>query len=661
MTVFFRLMNAEDKQSALSNCVDSIINSSPYDFNYTVDPVEFFNVPGAPFAYWVSSAIRNSFKEYPALESDFRSAKQGLATAEDFRFVRLWWESTGNIWVGFAKGGAFSPYYSDVHLSTKWGDGGEEIKAGICNRYPYLNGNAEFVAKNTQHYLRPGLTWPRRTNGLSFRVLPSGCVFADKGPAVFDSSNDEEFIMALNAVLNSKAFGYLVSIQLARTELAQSFEVGLIQQTPIPDLSESNKAELATLAREAWSLKRTLDTVNENSHAFLLPEALRSRLDDFTPQDMSDRMAVIQEEINARCFQLYGFSPEDQAAAIQQIGNNQTVKLTSDEGEDNEGQAAAIDYTCGLLSWGVGIAFGRFDWRLATGEREQPEEPEPFDALPEKSAGMLPIDSEAFHTYKGILTDEIGHPDDLPALIERVLYTVDAPMETDVRRWLAKDFFALHIKLYSKSRRQAPIYWPLQTPSCSYTLWVYYHRLNEQTLYTCVNDFVEPKLQLVEQDLNGLRSKSARSTQEEKDLEKLSDLASELRDFRDELLRLAKFWKPNLNDGVQITAAPLWKLFQHKAWQKKLKETWESLEKGDYDWAHLACSIWPERVLRKCHQDRSLAIAHDVEEHFWHEVEVPVKRGKKLTGETKLEWQPKELNEPALLAVIKQIKEERGL
>ena len=218
--------------------------------------------------------------------------------------------------------------------------------------------------------------------------------------------------------------------------------------------------------------------------------------------------------------------------------------------------------------------------------------------------------------------------------------------------------FEYHFKKYSFGKglkNCAPIYWPLQTPSVSYTLWVYYHRLNEQTLYACVNDFVQPKLEKIEQDLNTLLGKSARSTQEEKELEKLSDLASELRDFRDELLRLAKLWKPNLNDGVQVTAAPLWKLFQHKAWQKKLKETWESLEKGDYDWAHLACSIWPERVLRKCHQDRSLAIAHDVEKTFWHEVEVPVMRGKKATGKTKLEWQPKDLSEKELSALIQQI------
>ena len=66
-------------------------------------------------------------------------------------------------------------------------------------------------------------------------------------------------------------------------------------------------------------------------------------------------------------------------------------------------------------------------------------------------------------------------------------------------------------------------------------------------------------------------------------------------------------------------------------------------------------------MLRKCHHDRSLAIAHDVEDTFWHEVEVPVMRGKKATGKTKLEWQPKELTEDELDALIEvTIKEKRA-
>ena len=93
-------------------------------------------------------------------------------------------------------------------------------------------------------------------------------------------------------------------------------------------------------------------------------------------------------------------------------------------------------------------------------------------------------------------------------------------------------------------------------------------------------------------------------------------MEADLKTFREELLRVAAFYKPNLNDGVQITAAPLYKLFRLSRWQKTLKETWGKLEDGTYDWAHLAYSIWPERVEAKCRTDKSLAIAHDREDLY---------------------------------------------
>src|SRR5205085_2573519 len=89
-----------------------------------------------------------------------------------------------------------------------------------------------------------------------------------------------------------------------------------------------------------------------------------------------------------------------------------------------------------------------------------------------------------------------------------------------------------------------------------------------------------------------------------------------LQELQDELLRLAPAWKPNHDDGVQITAAPLWRLFRHRPWQTILKETWEKLEKGDYDWAHLAMTHCPDRVREKCRTDKSLAIAHDLEDLY---------------------------------------------
>nr|MBP8276741.1 hypothetical protein [Propionivibrio sp.] len=307
---------------------------------------------------------------------------------------------------------------------------------------------------------------------------------------------------------------------------------------------------------------------------------------------------------------------------------NDAEDSADDEGDD-EDSASPIDQTAGLLSWAVGVVFGRFDWRLATGERAAPPEPEPFDPLPAKSPGMLPGGAEPFHQHVGILVDDRGHPHDLARLVEEVLVRVEVPVPEDVRRWLQRDFFPFHLQRYSKSRRKAPIYWPLSTTSGSYTLWVYYPSLTSQTLYTAINDFVEPKLKQVGADVTALRNKgSNRTRDDEKQFEALQAFELELIELRDTLLEIAPTYKPHHDDGVQISAAPLWPLFRHKPWQKVLKETWKKLEKGDYDWAHLAMNYWPERVHEKCKTDKSLAIAHGLE-HLYIE---PAAKPKKARG-----------------------------
>lgn len=453
--------------------------------------------------------------------------------------------------------------------------------------------------------------------------MPAGCIFADKGPAVFVEDDDSEELLALLAIVNSHAFRLLVSLQMA----FGSYEVGVIQKTPAPDLNERIKGRLAVLAHKSWSLKRMLDTVTETSHAFLVPETLRDRVSDYDPDVIHIELAEIQTQIDDIAFDLYDFSEEDRRAAQ----GDAFIAEDVGEDDDNESQAEEAPPLDALLSWTAGVAFGRFDWRLATGEREVPPEPEPFDPLPAKSPGMLPDGDEPYHRHAGILVDDAGHEHDLPRLMADVLETVDAQVDEDLRRWLRRDFFKYHLQQYSKSRRKAPIYWPLATASGSYTLWLYYPDLTDQTLFTAVNDFVEPKLKQVETELGNLRLAGAsRSRADEKRLEELSDFRDELADLRDTLLTIAPGYKPNHDDGVQITAAPLWPLFRHKPWQKVLKETWEKLGQGDYDWAHLAMAYWPERVREKCVTDKSLAIAHDLEHLYVEPEPAPKKkRGRK--------------------------------
>ena len=406
-----------------------------------------------------------------------------------------------------------------------------------------------------------------------------------------------------------------------------SYEVGVIQKTPVPSLTAAHRKQLANLARRAWSLKRTADSVTETSHAFVLPAMLRTP----TGYDQSALKIEIDEihlAIDTIAFDLYGFAEADREVVNGPVMNDEEAEA---DDEKVETEAPSTD---GLLSWAVGVAFGRFDLHIATGKRPLPPEPEPFDPLPTKSPGMLPDGTQPFHPHEAILVDEQGHPHDLVRLVEEVLDRVNAPVPNDVRRWLRKNFFAFHLKLYSKSRRKAPIYWPLTTASGSYTLWLYYPGLSGQVLYTSINDFIEPKLKQIGSDVTALRNKgAARSRDDEKQFEALQSYEVELIELRDTLLNLAPTYKPNQNDGVQVSAAPLWPLFRHKPWQKVLKDTWAKLNEGDYDWAHLAMNYWPDRVREKCKTDKSLAIAHGLEDLCIEFEANPKKaRGKRKAG-----------------------------
>jgi hypothetical protein len=196
---------------------------------------------------------------------------------------------------------------------------------------------------------------------------------------------------------------------------------------------------------------------------------------------------------------------------------------------------------------------------------------------------------------------------------------------------LGKDFFDFHLSNYQKHRRLAPIYWPIATKSNSYLVWLYYPALNDNTLFSIVNELVDPKIKEIAKEVEVLEMKGSA-----KELNDQKEFLAELEDFKEELLRVAQLpYKPNQNDGVLITAAPLHNLFQHPKWKKSTYDCWKQLEKGEYDWAHLAFSIWPDRVRKKCVKDLSIAITHGLEEIC--EVkpkETKVKKTKEIKADT---------------------------
>ncbi len=320
------------------------------------------------------------------------------------------------------------------------------------------------------------------------------------------------------------------------------------------------------------------------------------------------------------------------------------------------------------FSMGVGLVMGR--WRGSTAERASNDL---FEAPPLSGAAVQTVRSASEGVGNGdsIWVDDVGHADDLVAELQRRAFDSGSSMvgleadlpKGDFRSYLKSGYFLDHIRAYSKSRRKAPVYWQLATPSASYSVWCYYHRLTRDTFFRVANDYVTPKIDHEERKLNTLRQKAGPnpSIKRSKEINAQETFVGELLAFLTEVKRVAPLWNPNLNDGVIINFAPLWRLVpQNKAWQKECKKVWDKLVKGDYDWAHLAMHLWPERVTPKCRDDRSLAIAHGLEEEFWYQDEQEKWHKRKLAADRLAELVT-ERSYPAVKAALEDLLSARNL
>lgn len=497
-TVFLRLLAHDDKAAALVNGVGRLRAGKVCRDVHVVDPESFQQVPGSPFAYWLSDRIRRLFCALPPLERNGCVARQGGVSGDDFRWLRIWTEvssvSGPMRFVPIAKGGKFSRFYSDLPLTAIWDE-----EKGTFWGFSGLHHRPPLMPASFDYYFRPGLTWPRRSQkGLSFRVLPSGCIFGDKGPSIFDES---EHLAPLLGVINSSAFRELVSLQMA----FGSYEAGVIQRTPVPDLSVGESQVLGKLAMSCVKSRRDLDRSDEISHVFCLPGILLAPGKTIADRTKSWQVMVavadlqfanLQHEIDDIAFRLYGIDGEDRRAIEEQSGLKSALVDEAETEDDEVGDAAgpSVDsrpLTAALVPYATGCIVGRWDLRYATGERPTPELPDPFDPLPVCSPGMLqdddglplqttPAGYPLRIDWDGILVDDSNHSDDIIRRVRDVLEVIwkdraeaiekeacDILGMSELRDYFRKPgagrFWDDHIKRYSKSRRKAPIYWLLQS------------------------------------------------------------------------------------------------------------------------------------------------------------------------------------------------------
>jgi hypothetical protein len=481
-------------------------------------------VPGCPYAYWLPQTARALFGLHPPLERDnaddsgtakIADVKQGLTTADDARFTRRWWEVRREQlgpyhWAPFIKGEEYARWYHDPTLVVLWERQGEEIKTYICQRYPYLNGKWEWVAKNPSFYFREGLTWQRVNAGRRVRTrhLPAGGIFADKGPSIFLESGDHYELFALLAFLNSS----LANLAMLALTPERGWEVGQVSRLPIAREALESR-QLSDAARELHDIHLAWDTGDEISTRFVAPRLLQVAFPDQRGPVTGHPLAVGFEWPSCeswRQIEAIQGSPErslpDLLALVRSRRRALDERITRLERHvDDEvlrcyGLAAEAEEVKAALDRRLGVTSD-------DGEEEEVEpEPEPDTGNDE----LVEVQRLLSHyAHRAVAESDDGivlwHPRAEGGLVARVRRMfaeewgedrgrriedeIAGLLDRTMEEWLTLDLFPFHVRLY----RNRPVLWLLWSVPRSrgrgrarlpgFACFLDYHRLTRDTLH----------------------------------------------------------------------------------------------------------------------------------------------------------------------------------
>lgn len=527
---------------------------------FDVNGRDFSTVELSPLAYRRVAVIAHAFRNAAGLEPGWGIARQGKATADDARWLRCFWEVADDPnWVPFAKGGDFCRFYSDVHLRLDWHVEHREDLGTSGNGLPSL-----------EYYFKPGLTWPRRTvRGFNVRIMPQGCVFADKGPAVFPSrEQDRWFLLGLaNSALAEYLLGGLISVG--------SWEVGIVRRLPVPQPAGNQHERIGTISREIHDAKAIWDRCNETSTRFERPWLVHSRAESSIAERLElmarheaaeeDRIRRGYSELNAEVYGLYGIADSTRAIIEETLGER-PPEVIWPQMERRTAEQKRIEHVWRLLSYIVkrvveADADGLLPFAPLSGETSL------LDRVRQELAALFP--EEDVNQVEMEIANELKR---------RVKgYTPAA----SIGEWLETVYFDYHATLYKKR----PIVWHIASSQGSapfaFGVLCHYHRFDANRMAKLRAGYLRDAIETFRREaaLAGREGRTDERIELQARLEEAQTLDEKLqavqeghhegpeggeRDYR--ILTPWKSaddrpwgWDPDVDDGVKVNIAPLQK------------------------------------------------------------------------------------------------------
>ena len=299
------------KKQYCLEALNDIVTKSQNKHVYQLPQSKLKDIKSYPFIYWISDEFREKFGD--KLLDDVVDVKQGIATSNNNRFLRYWWEITGSnqSYYPYSKGGEYAKWAGNLWIYINWEEKNVE--------YIKVKGRLQ----NRNYYFREGITYSGSgSKGTSFRIFPKDCLFDVGGSCIFltDIYSNRYYLLAF---LNSKICFYIAEC----LNPTVNTQVGDLQRVPFIIPSKGIEELVSALSEQNISIKHYIDSCfiidkNFKSSPIGYTKDINSELFSFYVSSNGYLSISLLNEaiINGKIFDVYELSVHDRQMVIDKEG-----------------------------------------------------------------------------------------------------------------------------------------------------------------------------------------------------------------------------------------------------------------------------------------------------------------------------------------------------
>ena len=532
-------------------------------FYYEQSTDDFSKIPGSPVAYWVNENVAKAFDTGKTLSSVART-RQGLASSDNNRFLKLWWEpsfvkigfgmknaeiakQSRRKWFPCNKGGEFRKWYGNNVYVVNWENDGKEMLEYAAKLY----GSPTRTIKNIAYYFQGGMTWGTITSGkLSMRHSPVGFIPEHAGGMIplLHWGEKEEYLLGMMNSNTAMLFLSFLSPTLRFTEGPVGLVPILYDKRYCGNIAhivkncESDSILDWDSFETSWDFRHhpLLRKVPTIAEAF---EQWQAECDN-----RFNQLKANEEELNRIFIDIYGLQDE----LTPEVEDKDVTVRKADLGRDIRS----------FISYAVGCMFGRYSLDVdgltyAGGEWDDSK----YTSFAADKDNIIPIcDDEYFEDdIVGLFVEFVKTVYGADTLDENLKFIADAlggkgqPKDV-IRNYFLNDFYKDHCKIYQKR----PIYWLFDSGKKNgFKALIYMHRYQPDTIARIRTDYVHEQQARYRTAIADLEQRIANTSTDErvklnKKLTTLQAQDTEIRTYEEKIHHLAdQMISIDLDDGVK--------------------------------------------------------------------------------------------------------------